>query len=264
MTDKATRIEMETKWKGYGMSGVTAAQGLACASAMRRGGLLGVDEFVVSCKATKSPDRTCMPWRAADALVAANIDPYKLDYTASSCMRYIGVSLYREDSSKAIINPHLRDVYLRIRSRRPRVFTPVTDVLRAAVRALIRHQLPLSAEQLLPHVEEEMRELWIGFLVAQPIVRSVRALLAISLMGALIPSIILYGSFTLPLTASIAAQVVFPLTVQFFVVAVAIAFLVCLGQVAAHMAKCRGRMRSVIRTFPSATASIAILLAFLT
>lgn len=242
---------------------VTAAQGLACSTALRRGGMLGVDAFVAACNATKSPDRTCMPWRAADALVAANIDPYKLDYTLSSIMRYIGISLYREDTSKAILNSHLRDIYLRVRSRRPRMFTPVTDVLRAAIRAMVRHKLPLTADAVLPHLNEELRELWVGFMVAPPIVRAMRTLLAIPVMAAIVLGMAWYCATTVSLPPHIARSLV-PVCVQLFVAAQLVAFTVCLVRMGMQALRCRGPFRRVIRAFPGAAASIAVLVAFLT
>lgn len=146
---------------------LTASHGIAAASALRDSGVAGVDAFVESCRANPSPELVYMSSRALGALVAANVDVYSLDRSSIAVLRYLGFPLYSLAADRAITPGKLREIYSRLRSRRPRrhAFLPVFPTVRAMIMSCLRTGTSLrDVERSIPRVETEMRSTLMGLL----------------------------------------------------------------------------------------------------
>lgn len=177
---------------------ILAQSGIRAAPALRSAGLLGVDAFQAACAATVAPEHMRIPPGAIRALTSANVNVYSLDRTPVAVMRYLGIRLYKLDAVRAIIPDKLREIYSRIKARRPKccVYTPVIPTADAILCASIRHGVPLSTiDTILPLVTAELRLDAFGALIAPGPTRALRAVLACTSVAA---TVFVVTAFTVP------------------------------------------------------------------
>jgi hypothetical protein len=161
------------------MSGVvTAAEALRAVAVMRKAQVLRIDDFEKACKDAGPPTQVRMPSHALDFLVAANINYAFTDTIDTAIARYLGSPFSPNiQAQNAVRCDALRQIYVRICSRRPRWSRPcaVTPIVRCTLMACIRSNVTsIEPDSVLPLLETELRLDTLGIFTIPSTIAGVR------------------------------------------------------------------------------------------
>lgn len=132
----------------------------------------GVDRFEKTCTVANM-HAVRIPRGAVARLAAANLDFYRLDIWPVAFLRYMGVPLGTSDACKATRAQALCPILRRVQGRRQRPIS-VLSCLTTALTVCIRHNLPVGAENILPHFETMAGTHALGILTTERVVVAVR------------------------------------------------------------------------------------------